>query len=195
MPAKAEDCNAAGNLSFMAYHKYSYDIFGQIGEAAATDYFCKLWLHGNNRFGYHYSYVAKLAGQTVAIMTCYPAKHIKKLAKPTIRQLFKIGKSSFAGHYLSHLSNFFHFSNSREFGPSEFYIATLSVLPEYRSMGLGAYLLRFARKLTAEHGCTRLSLHVNADNKDGLRFYQRNGFNKATPYDQGMAYYRMVYTL
>jgi len=190
--AAPEDFNAAAELTFMAYHKYAYDIFGEIGAEGAIDHFKKLWRHGHNRFGYHYSYIAKSDDKPVGLMTCYPSALITKLVGPTIRQLICIGKFSFLRHFIVHLNNFYYFSKGAETNASEFYVATLSVLPEYRSKGVGTEMLRYARKLTREQGFKRCTLHVSAENKSGIRFYERNGFSKAPPIEEQVAYFRMV---
>ena len=191
-PATPQEAIVAAKLTFMAYHKFSYDIFGHIGEEAAHKYYRLLWLHGYNRFGYQYSYLAKTDNKPVGLMTCYPAPLIKKLVIPTFRQLIYIGKGKFLLHFITHLNNFYYFASNQETYPDEFYIATLSVLPEYRGMGIGAELLEYARKLTREQSLRRCILHVNAENEKGIRFYERNGFTKAKPVEKQASYFRMV---
>jgi len=190
--AAPEDSDAAAELTFMAYHKYSYDIFGQIGEEAALDHYKKLWRYGHNRFGYHYAYIAKLDNKPVGLMTCYPSPLIAKLVGPTVRQLICIGKATFLLHFITHLNNFYYFSKGAETDPAEFYIATLSVLPEYRSQGIGTEMLRYARKLAREQNFKRCALHVCAENKDGVKFYERNGFKKSWPMKEQATYFRMM---
>lgn len=194
-PAVASEADVAARLTFMAYHRFSYDIFGQVGEYAAHDYFRKLWRHGRNRFGCDYSFIAKLDDEPVGLMTCYPSSLIMKLVGPTIRQIFLIGGVRFIWHFLTHLGNFYHFASNQDCQPNELYVATLSVLPEYRRMGVGAEMLRFARRTTLEQGLKRCALHVNAENADGIRFYERNGFTKAPPIEHRATYFRMVYSV
>ena len=154
-PASPKEADIAAQLTFMAYHRYSYDIFGQVGKHAAIDHYKKLWQHGDNRFGYRFSYIAKVGNKPVGLMTGYPAPLIKKLVSPTIRQLIRIGKFSFIRHFITHLTNFYYFASNQECQKDEFYVATLSVLPEYRSLGIGAEMLRHARKLTREQNLRR----------------------------------------
>ena len=191
-PASPKDAWVAAELMFMAYHEFSYDIFGHVGESGARDYYKKLWRHGNNRFGYKFSYSAKLENKTVAIMTCYNAKQIRKLVLPTLRQLLYFGRGKFILHFITHLNNFYYFSSNQETYPDELYVATLSVLPEYRSMGIGAEMLQYARKVTKNLGLRRCTLHVSAQNEGGIRFYERNGFVKVQPVEKQAVYFRMV---
>jgi len=193
--ASPGDADAAAELTFMAYHKYAYDIFGQVGQAGALDHFRKLWVHGHNRFGYRYSYIAKSDNKMVALMTCYPSTLITKLVGPTIWQLISIGKATFICHFIFHLRNFYYFSIGAEADPTEFYVATLSVLPEYRGLGIGAEMLRYARNLAREQAFKRCTLHVSAENEGGIRFYERNGFTKSPPVEAQASYFRMVYSI
>ena len=193
-PATPKDAPEAANLTFMAYHKYSYDLFGQVGETSAVNHYQKLWLHGNNRFGYNYSYLAKVKGETIALMTCYPSNLTKSLVGPTIWQLARVGGLQFILHFFTHLSNFYYFSSNTDLSPDELYVATLAVAPEYRGLGIGAEMLRYARKLTREQELKRCTLHVSAKNENGIRFYERNGFTKSKP-TGGANYFRMVYSI
>jgi GNAT superfamily N-acetyltransferase len=178
----------------MAYHKYSYDIFGQVGKDGSHHFFGELWKHKNNRFSHSHSFLGWYNGSPVSLMTCYPQTFVEKLVNPTLWQLIRIGRLRFIGHLLTHLSNFYYFTHM-ESSADDFYIATLAVLPEYRSKGVGAKMLKFARNLAKERGFRYCSLHVSADNGKGLRFYENNGFKKANSYEAAPAYYRMVYPL
>jgi len=192
-PASPAESTEAARLTFMAYHKYSYDIFGQVGEAGALRCFEQLWQHGNNRFGYKFSYIARLDNKPVGLMTCYPVPLIRKLTLPTMAQLTRIGGAAFLFHFISHLSNFYYFSSTDNLHPQELYIATLSVKTDFRGLGIGGEMLRYARKLTQELGLNKCCLHVNAENKSGIRFYERNGFSKAPPIPARASYYRMIH--
>ncbi|MCL2400418.1 MAG: GNAT family N-acetyltransferase [Defluviitaleaceae bacterium] len=190
--ATKEDADLAAQLTYMAYHKFSYDIFGEVGEAKALVYFKKLWMHKSNRFSYRYSYIAKFDNVPVGLMTCYPSRLIEKLVGSTVWQLICIGKIHFFRHLVTHTENFYYFARNAEILPDEFYVATLSVLPEYRNHGIGAEMLKYARKLTKDENFRRCVLHVSAENNDGVRFYERNGFTKALPFDKPPVYFRMV---
>ena len=193
-PGDEHSAEVAAKLAFMAYHKYSYDIFGKVGEAGSHHFFSELWKHKNNRFSHSYSYLGRHNETPVSLMTCYPQPFVERLITPTLWQLIRIGKLRFIGHLLSHLSNFYYFSQM-ESNSDDFYVATLAVLPEYRSKGVGAKMLEFARDLAKEKGFKRYSLHVSADNSRGLKFYEKNGFKKANSHEESPAYYRMIYTI
>ena len=194
-PSSPDEADVAARLTFMAYHRFSYDIFGQVGEERALINFKKLWIHNNNRFSHRFSYTAKAGSEVIAIMTCYPSMKVNKLVLPTLFYLIRIGKSTFLWHFFTHLINFYYFALGTENMPDEFYIATLSVLPEYRNKGIGAEMLKYAIGLTGQYGYKKCSLHVNAENDAGIRFYERNKFVNTSPKEKNLTYYRMVYTI
>ncbi|MBY0554110.1 GNAT family N-acetyltransferase [bacterium] len=53
------------------------------------------------------------------------------------------------------------------------YIDDLVVSKDHRSQQIGAKLLKFAETLAQEKNCTGLRLCTGVDNKDGMRFYER----------------------
>lgn len=56
------------------------------------------------------------------------------------------------------------------------YIDDLVTSAKARSKGIGAELLKFAENLAKEKNCTGLRLCTGVDNKDGMRFYEREGW-------------------
>lgn len=53
------------------------------------------------------------------------------------------------------------------------YIDDLVVKKDFRSQGVGAILLEFAEDLARANSCTGLRLCTGIDNKEGIRFYER----------------------
>ena len=188
-PATSQNASEAAELIFSAYHKYSYDIFGNIGQNAATDRFKQLWRLPNNRFSHQHSFVAKLDNKTVGLLTCYKAQSIKKLIYPTIWQLLCIGKLQFICHLLVNINNFYYFSKTSDILPNELYIATLAVAPEHRRKGIATELLNRARQLAKHEGLT-CTLHVSAENKKAIALYEITGFIKKL--SESKSYYKMI---
>lgn len=56
------------------------------------------------------------------------------------------------------------------------YIDDLVVKKDFRSQNIGAKLLQFAEDLARKKLCTGLRLCTGVDNKDGMRFYEREGW-------------------
>lgn len=57
------------------------------------------------------------------------------------------------------------------------YIDDLVVKKDFRSQGVGAILLEFAEDLAKAKFCTGLRLCTGIDNKEGIRFYERENWS------------------
>ena len=56
------------------------------------------------------------------------------------------------------------------------YIATLEVLPKFRKQGIGAELLRRLEGSANAERATLIWLHVDAENANAIRLYERTGY-------------------
>lgn len=194
IPANIDDADIAAKLTLMAYKDFAYEMLGCKKENDVLEYFKKLWLLKNNRFSYEYSYTAKVDEKTVGLLVCHTGNLCKKLVSPTVFQLIKIGKLNFIYHILKNIRYFYHFSFTIEAMEDEFYIGTLAVLPEYRNYGIGAEMINFMKMLAQKQGYNKCSLLVEGDNIDGIRFYEKNGFEKVLHSKKPREYYRVVNT-
>lgn len=61
--------------------------------------------------------------------------------------------------------------------PDECHLDYLAVRSKWRRRGIGTALLRQAQEYARSQGKRRISLEVSLGNEDGLRLYQRLGFN------------------
>lgn len=59
----------------------------------------------------------------------------------------------------------------------EAHLTTLAVHPEYRSRGVGTYLLNYFQMLASIKGASLMTLEVRISNERAQRFYSRNGFS------------------
>ena len=55
-------------------------------------------------------------------------------------------------------------------------IRSIAVVPESQSSGIGAAMLRHARRIAVQRGKCRLVLATSPHNHGAVRFYQRHGF-------------------
>ncbi|MDZ8091514.1 MAG: GNAT family N-acetyltransferase [Nostoc sp. DedQUE05] len=62
---------------------------------------------------------------------------------------------------------------------SSCFLNTLSVAPEYHRQGIGSYLINFVKEKASFQGFSSVSLIVLADNKNAIRLYHRQGFQKS----------------
>ncbi|VFQ97654.1 unnamed protein product [Cuscuta campestris] len=56
------------------------------------------------------------------------------------------------------------------------YIMTLGVLAPYRGLGVGSKLLNHVLDLCAKQNISEIYLHVQTNNDDAIKFYQKFGF-------------------
>jgi GNAT superfamily N-acetyltransferase len=192
--AVIEDSDIASLLTLMAYKDFAYDMLGVKTEEKVLHYFKRLWIIKNNRFSYEYSYLAEMDSKPVGLMTYYPGKYVKKLIMPTIKHIIKFGGIQFLWHVSTHINYYYHFAFTAEAYDDEFYIGTLAVLPEHRNYGIGAELIKFATTQAGSEKLSKCSLLVAGDNEAGIRFYERNGFEKVFNGKKPIPYYRMVNT-
>jgi ribosomal protein S18 acetylase RimI-like enzyme len=190
--AVLEDGNAASSLTLMAYKDFAYDMLGLKSEEEVLRYFKKLWNIKNNRFSYEYSYIVEIDSKLVGLITCYPGRNVKKLIIPTIKEIFKLGKEQFLWHICTHINYYYHFAFTVEAYNDEYYIGTLAVLPGYRNYGIGTELIKFAKTQAKLEKLLKCSLLVAGDNEAGIRFYERNGFEKVFYGKKPVPYYRVV---
>lgn len=61
-------------------------------------------------------------------------------------------------------------------GSDDYYLSNIAVGPDFRSQGIGTYIVENALKLAESEGCPRVILNVTLPNEGALRFYKRFGF-------------------
>lgn len=61
-------------------------------------------------------------------------------------------------------------------GPSQARIETLIANPEATGLGVGKKVLQWCEKTAINHGCTKLSIEIIAENNPAIRRYERRGF-------------------
>jgi len=62
--------------------------------------------------------------------------------------------------------------------PGYGYIVYLAVSPKFRSKGIGAVLIDKVANIYREKGLKYLTLDVETENEDAVRFYERNNFSR-----------------
>lgn len=84
----------------------------------------------------------------------------------------------------------------KEADDSDYYIDTLSVLPNYQGMGIGTELLKGLIDYAKQKGIARVSLNVDQDKPSARKLYEKVGFTfeKIRPI-MGHPYDYLVYTI
>ncbi|MBR3058051.1 MAG: GNAT family N-acetyltransferase [Clostridiales bacterium] len=71
------------------------------------------------------------------------------------------------------------------------YFARFSVWDEWRSKGIGNFLLSYCEKIAIQTGCSHILLHTAISNKNMVQYYQTRGFeiissDQSRGYDRGL---------
>jgi ribosomal-protein-alanine N-acetyltransferase len=78
-------------------------------------------------------------------------------------------------------------------------LSSIAVSPARAGLGLGSLVLDAAEADARSHGCARLRLEVRADNRAGIRLYERRGYTRFAVipdyYEDGMEAWRYEKTL
>lgn len=78
----------------------------------------------------------------------------------------------------------------------EAYVVTLDVTPACRRMGVATTLLDSCEKVVERQGRARMALHVSAENRGAIQFYEERGYSRLQLhpdfYAQGLSAYGYV---
>ncbi|WP_397448737.1 GNAT family N-acetyltransferase [Pseudomonas sp. NA-150] len=106
-------------------------------------------------FSYQNCLIAESANQVIGMMHSYPMRHDPDAAPESDPVLAPYATLEI---------------------PDTLYISSLALHEGWRSMGLGARFLEFARQRASDLGLNGISLIDYAANTGACRFYQRHGF-------------------
>lgn len=174
---KASVYSAVGaRLNQMALEYMAYTLAGSKKNNIVSNTFRKLWKGNENRFSHQYAFEAKVNGQTLGMITCYPVQVLKRLAWPTFEQLLSHRKWGLIAYNLRHVKSLYSIITMKEGEDDEFHIGTLAALPESRGMGIGTRLLAFAEEQAISQGFSKCSLTVKKENEGAFKLYSRVGY-------------------
>ncbi|MHA7966648.1 GNAT family N-acetyltransferase [Paenibacillus sp. CAU 1782] len=167
---------AGGKLNRMALGHMAYALAGTREENIVEQTLGKLWQGRNNRFSHAYAHEAKLEGQTLGIVTCYPITLANRLAWPTFKKLLSARNWGLIGYHLLHPAESFSLLSLKEGHDDEFHIGTLATMPESRGLGVGSMLIKHAERLALSQGYSKSSLTVVRGNQGAFKLYERLGY-------------------
>lgn len=174
---KADGRSAVGaRLNQMALEYMAYTLAGSEKKRIVSGTFRKLWKWKGNRFSHQYAFEARVRGQTLGMITCYPIPVLKRLAWPTFKQLLAYRKLGLIGYNLRHVKSLYSMITMKEGEDDEFHIGTIAALPESRGLGIGSRLLAFAEEQAALQGFAKCSLTVKKENELAFKLYKRMGY-------------------
>lgn len=182
-----------GLLNRMAIGNMANALAGSREEHVIDQTFRQLWSMENNRFSHKYAFEARMGGQTLGMITCYPVTVLNRLAWPTFKQIFSIRKWALLGYNLMNPKGVYSMLTMQEGQEDEFHIGTIAALPESRGMGIGSRLFQFAEQLAVQQGFAKSSLTVRQDNHLAIKLYERLGYHKVAEIKKpALSLYRMA---
>lgn len=174
---KADAQSAVGaRLNLMALEYMAYTLAGSENKAIVSNTFRKLWKGSENRFSHQYAFEARVNGQILGMITCYPVPVLNHLAWPTFKQLLTHRKWGLIRYNLQHVKSLYSMITMKEGEDDEFHIGTIASLPKSRGLGIGSRLLSFAEKQAILQGFTKCSLTVKEENELAFKLYNRLGY-------------------
>lgn len=172
-PAVVEDGEWAIPLLFSAGPALFSYIFAS-PDQQAQEVLQQAFTYPHHAFSYQYMQVVELQNQPAGVLIGYPG-HIKRQADEkvqavmarflSLRQLPKI------------LVNLADLSRIKQgVSSQDYYILSLSVLPELRSQGLGTFLLDCAETQARSQQCAAICLDVAFNNDRAKLLFERRGY-------------------
>lgn len=111
-------------------------------------------------------------GKVVGAIVALPGAQLRKRALSTGFALFRL----MGFEFFKRLELFRLVWSRNKVDKNEFYISNVAVDKNHRGMGYGSKLMKFAEKLAAEHGLSRLALDVENTNFNAIELYKKLGY-------------------
>ncbi|MDR2008308.1 MAG: GNAT family N-acetyltransferase [Alphaproteobacteria bacterium] len=138
-----------------------------------------------NAFHYTNSLVAMVDGKIVGESTSYAGNRIAEFNNNISKIIAK-----FQGHTQNIITELKYLREARA---DEYYMDTLSVIDEYKSLGVGKLLLQGVCQKALSDGFSKLSIVVQEGKEYLLDYYLNQGFNNMGMIDLGgINYHRLL---
>lgn len=177
--AKTEDSAAIAVLMVQAMGSLTdkFVVKDALGRAKVFEHFIEL---KNNLYSYENTLVAVDEQQVVGSITGYDGGEYLKLRQPFIDFLFQ--EYGIRG------------GSEAETAEGEFYLDTVSVLPEKQGMGIGSQLIQLLIRHAIRLGHKKMGLIVERKNTQAKKLYQKLGFHTADIKQfMGIEYEHMIF--
>ena len=180
--AVPEDSEVVVLLMINAMEELACKFTGTKNPVDAVPIFQYFFRLPDNQYSYQHTFVYD-DGEIAGSITGYDGALLKKY------------RETFAS-YLEHQHYRFKADLEAETQVGEFYIDTVSVLPEKQGLGIGKQLIQTICQHAKALGHTRIALLVDPKNPDAKRLYEKLGFHTADLKQlAGKAYEHMIRSL
>ena len=172
-PAIADDVAWAAPLFFSAGPAvFSYIFASPFEESKAI--FCQAFAYPQHALSYEHAQVVEVLNQPAGVMISYPG-FLKRQADEKVHQVMaRILPLRKLPKILVNLADLTRIK--QDVSVQDYYILGLSVMPEFRSQGLGTYLLAQAEKQALSHHCQSLALDVTYNNTLARELFEHLGY-------------------
>lgn len=134
----------------------------------------KAFIQPKHAFSYEHGEVIEVGGQPAGLMISYPG--FRKLQADEKVQ-FVMARILPLQRVPKILVNVADFSRiKQDVCPQDYYIFTIGVLPEFRCLGLGSYLLAQAEAKAQSFDCQTINLDVTYINTRAQRLFEQYGY-------------------
>lgn len=162
--AQKENISNLSSLILDAIHNIANTLTAENEKSKILETLDKYITMEINRLSYKNIWIYEIENQTVGLIIAYNSNDVKKLDKPILNHLAS--------------KNIFIDSFDKECFEDEFYIDTVSVLKEFRGIGIAKEFFVFIEKKAKELGFEKISLLVDLENPKALTLYEKIGFKK-----------------
>lgn len=171
-PARPEDAPHAAPLIIETGYQSNRIAFGSLDNARKV--LTNMFARPRNVHSYNFATVYELNDKVAGILIGYTREQERKSFWPSAFFL-----SSRLGFRMGGILRIQGMIGKIE--PGDYYVHVLAVVPEFRSHGIGAMLMKEAERIAVENGKSRISLLVEAQNEGAIKFYQREGYEVIGP--------------
>lgn len=179
--ATKEDVNEVMPLLLSAIGNIAYTLTGAQDEEEARTILANFFVQDNNRISYRNVLVDRRDGIVAGMLLSYAGDSAAELDRPIIMRLEKLyGKEASKDLVV-------------EAKAGDFYLDSIAVDEGYRGQGIAQSLIAAFEEQGSIHGCLRLSLIVDPDNKQAESLYRKLGYlEDGRIMVSGVSYIRMI---
>lgn len=172
-PATVADVNWGASVIFASGPALFSYVFASPSEES-KEILRQAFAYPQHAFSYEHAQVVELAGQPVAITLGYSGK-VKKQAEEKVHgvmaRLLPLHKLPRILVNLADLSRI-----KQDVALQDYFILSLSVLPEFRDQGIGTYLLSQIEVQASKAACRSICLDVVSSNTRARKLFEQNDY-------------------
>jgi ribosomal protein S18 acetylase RimI-like enzyme len=172
-PATVADVNWGASIIFASGPALFSYVFASPPDES-QEILRQAFAYPQHAFSYEHAQVVELAGQPVGITVGYSGK-VKKQAEEKVHgvmaRLLPLRKLPRILVNLADLSRI-----KQDVALQDYFILSLSVVPEFRDRGIGTYLLSQVETQATKAACQSICLDVVSSNTRARRLFEQNGY-------------------